>query len=198
MDRLRGLTRGGRLLLALAVGGAVFGIASAVQASIPSANGVIHGCYGKPGTTYKGQLRVRNADVGEQCRFYENPLDWNATGVSGATGPTGPTGSTGPTGPTGPAGVSGYQVVTTTITAGGTTLVGTATCPSGKVAVGGGARIGGVVNIAGPGTDGTGPHLTASDIDSPPNNSWTAIALSSAAYSGLFSLNVHVICETGP
>ena len=31
-------------------------------ASIPDANGVIHGCYGKPGTPYKGQLRVRDAD----------------------------------------------------------------------------------------------------------------------------------------
>jgi len=39
------LSRVGRLVLALAVGGVVFGIASAVQASIPDANGVIQGCY---------------------------------------------------------------------------------------------------------------------------------------------------------
>ena len=44
MKRLAMLGRGSRILLALAVGGAVFGIASAVQASIPDANGVIHGC----------------------------------------------------------------------------------------------------------------------------------------------------------
>jgi hypothetical protein len=74
----------------------VFGIASVVQADIPD-NGVIHGCYGKPGTTYKGNLRVRDFDQGEQCRFYENPLDWNQTGPSGVTGPTGPTGPAGPT-----------------------------------------------------------------------------------------------------
>src|SRR5262245_33224832 len=49
MSRLRGVSRGGRILLALAVGGAVFGIATAVQADIPD-NGVIHGCYGKAGT----------------------------------------------------------------------------------------------------------------------------------------------------
>jgi hypothetical protein len=91
MDRLRSLSRGGRLLLALAVGGAVFGIATAVQADIPD-SGVIHGCYGKPGTPQKGQLRVRDASQGEQCRFYENSLDWSQTGPSGATGPTGPTG----------------------------------------------------------------------------------------------------------
>lgn len=35
---------------------------------------MIHGCYGKPGTTYKGNLRVRDASQGEQCRVYENPL----------------------------------------------------------------------------------------------------------------------------
>jgi hypothetical protein len=98
VGRLRSLSRAGRLLVALAVGGALFGIAS-VQADIPD-NGVIHGCYGKPGTTYKGNLRVRDASQGEQCRFYENPLDWNQTGPTGVTGPTGPTGSTGPAGPT--------------------------------------------------------------------------------------------------
>jgi hypothetical protein len=103
-------------LLAIAVGGALFGIASAVQASIPSSNGVIHGCYGKPGTPQKGQLRVRDADQGEQCRFYENTLDWNqtgptgATGATGPTGPTGPTGATGPTGPTGPTGSAGVGI----------------------------------------------------------------------------------------
>ena len=101
MSRLRGRSRSGRLLLALAVGGAVFGIATAVQADIPDA-GVIHGCYGKPGTLYRGQLRVRDASRGEQCRVYENPLDWNQNGATGATGPTGATGRTGPTGPTGP------------------------------------------------------------------------------------------------
>jgi hypothetical protein len=98
MHRFRGLGRGGRLLLALAVGGAVFGIASVVQADIPD-SGVIHGCYGKPGTTHKGELRVRDASQGEQCRFYENQLDWNQIGPTGVTGPTGPTGPTGAAGP---------------------------------------------------------------------------------------------------
>jgi hypothetical protein len=86
--------RGLRLLIALAVGSAVFGIASVVQADIPDA-GVIHGCYGKPGTPQKGQLRVRDFDQGEQCRIYENPLDWNQTGPTGPTGPRGPTGPAG-------------------------------------------------------------------------------------------------------
>ena len=80
MHCLQRLSRGGRLLLALAVGGALFGIATAVQADIPD-NGVIHGCYGKPGTSYKGQLRVRDASQGEHCRYYENQLD----GISAAS-----------------------------------------------------------------------------------------------------------------
>jgi hypothetical protein len=91
-------------VLALVVGGAVFGIATAVQASIPDGSGVIHGCYGKPGTPQKGQLRVINTGIGEVCRYYENPLDWNQTGP---TGPTGPRGATGPTGPKGPTGARG-------------------------------------------------------------------------------------------
>jgi hypothetical protein len=109
MGRLRGRSRAGRLCLALAVGGALFGVASVVQADIPD-SGVVHGCYGKPGTPYKGQLRVRDASQGEQCRYYENILDWKqsgTTGPTGATGPTGPTGATGATGPTGPTGATG-------------------------------------------------------------------------------------------
>jgi hypothetical protein len=66
MHRLR-LSRGGRLLLALAVGGAIFGIASAVQADIPDSV-VIHGCYGKAGTPYKGNLRVRDASSAGSTR----------------------------------------------------------------------------------------------------------------------------------
>jgi hypothetical protein len=89
-----------RVLAALAVAGAVFGIASAVQADIPD-NGIVQACYGKPGTPQRGQLRVRDADQGEQCRATENPISW---GEAGATGPTGPTGQTGPTGPSGTSG----------------------------------------------------------------------------------------------
>ncbi len=93
MSYLTKLGKGSRLLLALAVGGAVFGIASAVQASIPDANGVIHGCYAKAGTPSQGDLRVSDSGI---CKPTENPLTWNQKGVTGATGPTGPTGPVGP------------------------------------------------------------------------------------------------------
>jgi hypothetical protein len=95
----------------------VFGIATAVQADIPD-SGVIHGCYGKPGTPQKGQLRVRDASKGEGCRYYENKLDWNAAGVTEATAATGPTGPTGPKGATGPAGLT--EAVGATSSSGGT------------------------------------------------------------------------------
>ena len=85
MGRLGGLSRGGRLLLALTVGGAIFGIATAVQADIPD-SGVIHGCYQK----VNGQLRVIDTSQGGTCRPSEKALSWNQTG------PTGPTGATGP------------------------------------------------------------------------------------------------------
>jgi hypothetical protein len=88
MHRLRRLSRGGRLLLALAVGGALFGIATAVQADIPD-SGVIHGCYSK----YNLQnLRVIDASKGQNCLGNEIPLNWNQTGPTGGRGATGPTG----------------------------------------------------------------------------------------------------------
>jgi hypothetical protein len=107
MRRLRSLSRGGRILVALAVGGAVFGIATAVYADIPD-SGVINSCYGK---TNGGFLRVIDTSKGQKCAFNENPLSWNAAGVTGASGATGATGPTGPTGPTGARGPSdGWRV----------------------------------------------------------------------------------------
>src|SRR5262249_45897244 len=70
------------VLVALVVAGSAFGIATAVYADIPDGN-VIHGCYAKPGTPQKGQLRVRDASQGEQCRYYENNVDWNSAFPTG-------------------------------------------------------------------------------------------------------------------
>lgn len=112
MGGIRRLGYAGRLVLALGVGGAVFGIASAVQASIPDASGVIHGCYGKPGTPQKGQLRVVDASTGEQCRLTENLLSWNQSGRPGATGARGATGPTGAKGPSGLRGATGAKGTT--------------------------------------------------------------------------------------
>jgi hypothetical protein len=121
------------LILAVAAGAAVFGIASAVQASIPDSSGVIHGCYnnslahGNP----TGALRVIDtAKANGNCASWETPLNWNAKGVTGPTGPTGATGATGATGPTGPS--DGGEAITgsdTTVAAGASfvTVAGTTT-----------------------------------------------------------------------
>jgi hypothetical protein len=103
MNRPRHFSRGGRLALALAVGGGTFAFASAVHADIPDA-GVIHSSYSK--TTLA--LHVIDTSMGQKCNpVTELPLFWNQvgpTGVTGATGATGATGTIGATGATGPAG----------------------------------------------------------------------------------------------
>jgi hypothetical protein len=131
MGRLRSLSRGGRLLLAVAVGGALFGIATAVQASIPDASGVIHGCYnnslahGNP----TGALRVIDtAKANGNCASWEAPLNWNQKGSTGAAGPTGAPGPTGGRGPTGAAGATGAKGATGAT--GPTGPVGPATVPT--------------------------------------------------------------------
>ena len=102
MSRLRSLSRTCRLLVAVAAGGILLGIATAVQADIPD-SGVIEGCYQKN----KGDLRVIDTSNGGNCNPSETPLSWNQTGPTGATGARGPTGTTGPTGAKGPTGTTG-------------------------------------------------------------------------------------------
>jgi hypothetical protein len=96
-----------RALATLAVAVGALGIVGAVQASIPDQTGVIHGCYGKPGTPQKGQVRVIDTATGDSCRYYENQLKWNQQGVPGPAGPTGPTGPKGDKGDKGDPGPPG-------------------------------------------------------------------------------------------
>ena len=126
MERVQSLSRGSKLLLALILGAAVFGVVSAVQAAIPDSSGVIHGCYQKN----VGNLRVIDPSAGDSCRPSEIAISWSQTGPQGPTGatgpragptaegytadrcdwaagPTGPKGDTGATGPQGPPGATG-------------------------------------------------------------------------------------------
>jgi hypothetical protein len=70
-------------------------------ATIPSAGGLIHGCYRK--TT--GQLRV--VENPGACGATELSISWSQTGPQGPQGPKGDKGETGDTGPTGPRGPEG-------------------------------------------------------------------------------------------
>jgi hypothetical protein len=96
-SKIRNIGRGGKIVLTLVVAGMAFGIATGVQAAIPSANGEIYGCYAKPGTPSQGALRV--VDQGNPCKPGENPLSWSQQGPQGIPGPQGPQGPTGPEGP---------------------------------------------------------------------------------------------------
>jgi len=91
MLRFGSLNVKGRLLLAIAVGGALFGVATAVQASIPDSAGVIHGCYYQPGKIggtglRPGDLRVIDPAKGQSCATDERPLDWGQTPVYSTSG----------------------------------------------------------------------------------------------------------------
>jgi hypothetical protein len=118
MRRLRRLGRGGRFLLAAVVGGAVFGIATAVQASIPDTGGVIRGCYNTSlahGNPTGGLRVIDTSKPNGTCASWETPLNWNQTGPTGARGPTGapgPKGTTGARGATGAKGVTGPKGAT--------------------------------------------------------------------------------------
>ena len=100
----------------LVIGGAV------ALASIPDANNVIHGCYGR----VTGILRVIDtAKVTDGCLPTENRISWNQQGPVGPVGPmgpmgpmgfTGPQGSQGPAGPPEPQGVPGVSGATFEIT----------------------------------------------------------------------------------
>ena len=68
------------MLVALAVAGAAFGVATAVQASIPDSNGVAHGCYSIPGKLSNtgqlpGDLRLIDTDAGQHCNSNEGSVD---------------------------------------------------------------------------------------------------------------------------
>lgn len=74
-------------------------VASGVAvASIPGADGVIHGCY----TQGTGTLRVINLGAKQSCGTNEHALSWSQTGPKGDPGPQGPPGPSG--------GASGYEV----------------------------------------------------------------------------------------
>jgi hypothetical protein len=111
---------------------ATVALAGTAYATIPAEDGVIHGCYAKSG----GTLRVIDASV-TTCKSGETALSWSQHGVPGPTGDPGEQGE-----PGAPGGLAGYV---RTFTQSDETSVNSKTqtvpCPSGKVPVGGGARV---------------------------------------------------------
>lgn len=87
--------------------------------------------------------------VWDGAAFVDTGLVQGPVGPQGATGATGPTGPQGPLGPVGPAGADGglvgYEIVTAAsvpIAGSDFDVSGSAACPAGKVAVGGGLTLG--------------------------------------------------------
>lgn len=105
-------------------------------AAIPSATGVISGCY-NASSFPSGQLRVIDADAGVKCARNEKPISWNAQGVQGPQGTQGPQGQQGPQGPTGPAGATSVVVRYADVT-NNSAVEATANCNTGERATGGG------------------------------------------------------------
>ena len=113
-----------------------------------------------------------------------------AAGIPGPAGVNGLDGTQGVPGPTGPAGVSGLQIVAGEASADVSSFRSVvATCPSGKVAVGGGfetSNVSSALNIA----------ITDSYPSSP--TEWTASG--TTVFTGgdtSYSLRAYVICATG-
>jgi hypothetical protein len=112
------------------------------------------------------------------------PLDANGK-LPTSIGAVGPTGPAGPAGPAGPVGVSAEQFVTSDSGTNSNTVKSTtATCPSGKKVLGGGAAVNTTTNTlaitrSSPTGDGTG---------------WTAEAQETAAFAGNWRVTAYAVC----
>jgi hypothetical protein len=89
MQRL--MSRDGARALALSLGMAAAGAAAPVWATIPDANGLLHGCR----HAINGQVRLIDPSAGAVCNPSEVPVTWNQTGPQGSQGPQGPAGFSG-------------------------------------------------------------------------------------------------------
>ncbi len=152
--------RGKHVAVALVTAGAAFGVATAVQASIPDSAGVIHACrITQPSLGQLGALRVVDTGAGQTCRAGEVALTWNQkgpTGARGSTGARGPTGVRGPKGATGSTGTTG--ATGTTGSTGATGFTGS----TGSTGATGSTGVTGSTGSTGPtGPVGIGPYIDA-------------------------------------
>jgi hypothetical protein len=127
--------------------------------------GIIHACVNNNSGT------IKIIDASTTCGANEIALDWNASGLPGTPG------------------VSGLETVKTTLNNVTTTtdLLATASCPAGKLVLGGGAEILNRFNV------NNRIYLKASFPSGP--TGWSAVAaVIEGADSGLFSFTVYAIC----
>lgn len=118
-------------------------------------------------------------------------------GPKGDPGPPGPPGARGVPGGPGPAGLSGYEQVTVDAHSNVAVDIFTeaiATCPTGKVVVGGGGEIRGPNPVDPPSAAGPGVVLDASRAES--DRQWLAEAHDLPPLFPNFTLRVTAICAT--
>jgi hypothetical protein len=110
-------------VVAVALTALVLTAAGVAAASIPDPGGVIHGCR----KNSDGSVRVIDSNAGQTCASGWTALNWSQTGPQGVTGATGVLGLV--------VVADSYQVTSTSETV----ATAQASCPSGKVAIAGGA-----------------------------------------------------------
>jgi hypothetical protein len=164
------LTPGRIAVLVAVLAVAVTGVS---YAAIPAADGTISACKDQ-----KGTLKVIDAESGQTCSANQQPLTWNQQGQQG---------------PAGQNGVSGYQVVYAGSSPYDSTAekYASATCPSGKQPVGGGASTGFYS-----GTSYLAPEGVAIVASRPSGNDWTVVAKEMVPYDGPWELHAHAVCVT--
>jgi hypothetical protein len=167
-------------------------------AAIPGADGVIHGCYQKPGLlANEGALRVIDTEKGQECRSNELAVEWNQKGAKGDVGPEGPKGDPGPPGPKGDQGIQGeqgpkgdtgeqgppgeagavrgYEIVREL----SDSVIAIAQCPAGKKVLGGGGSAGSddAIQSSTPSGDNTGWVVTRRVLEPPLEGGMSAFAV---------------------
>lgn len=188
-----------RLLVLVAAAAAAFGMASVVQAMIPSSTGEIHGCFSPKGATKRSgtPLDIIDSDSAS-CSKGQQAISWNQAGQPGPQGPAGPAGPSGPAGPTGPAGIAGSQVTQasgdfTCHPTNGTIICernevkasASVACPTGSVLLGGGAS-------------GSYPLALSQSAPTSDGKGWQAAAIGTVdiAMDTTVTLSVYAVCTT--
>ena len=106
----------------------------------------------------------------------------------GPQGPQGPAGAQGPAGPAGPPGVTGLERRdTSTSTDSSSSKSVSATCPSGKRVVGGGARVTGA---------GAGEVSITESFPDSDGTKWNAVAVEVNATAATWQLTAYALCAT--
>jgi hypothetical protein len=158
------------LVTAVAVAAVLVGAKIAV-ATIPAADGTVHGCVK---SNKVGQLYVIDPSAGQTCGK-DTALDWNKPGAAGPPGIDGPKGFTGLQGAPG---VSGFEQASTQYTADGSGEgTGTADCPSGKVALAGGFATSASLFPLSSRPEGDGSGWVVTVTGGLPNASYTVYAM---------------------